>query len=204
MAIPDAPDRTDLDEATTRPSGPLGQRRAFLVNKRYQLKASLLTATVVLVLLVFVNLTLYSASRKSSAQILADAPALEKVIRSQDRVELYLILLASLVFLVGVFVVSILETHKTAGAAYNLQQRLAELRHGRYCATLKLRKGDNLIELEGAFNELARALRDRESEDAETLEQLAAEVERGNTSITAAVASLRGIATLKRTRVDDV
>ena len=41
-------------------------------------------------------------------------------LRAQDRVELYLVALASLVFLVGCFLVTVLETHRTAGAAHNL------------------------------------------------------------------------------------
>ena len=206
MATPDLPNRDQpdsLDHAAARPSGPLGQRRAFLVNRRYQLKASLLTATVALVLLVFVNLALYSASMKSSAQILADAPALEKVIRSQDRVELVLILLASLVFLVGVFVVTILETHRTAGAAHNIEQRMNDLALGRLATSLTLRRGDNLQELELAFNEMARSFRERAWEDVETLEQLAADAESIDSASAAELAgSIRRLALNRRSLVE--
>jgi len=185
-----------------RPHGPLGQRRSFLVNRRYQLRASVLTASVVLILLVFINLLLYSASTRSSAEILADAPELEAIIRAQDRVELYLVLLASLVFLVGFFLISILETHKTAGAAFNVAQRLREVADGRYVTSLRLRRGDNLIELEPAFNNMVRALRDRAWDDVENLHRIADDAERGDASAGELAARLRELAARKRAMVD--
>ncbi len=167
-------------EPRARANAGLGNRRIFLINKRYQIKASVLTATVVLILLVFINLLLYSASVRSSAEIVAQAPEFADVIRAQDQAQFYLILLASGVFLVGVFIVSILETHKTAGAAYNLGRRMAELRDGNYRTSLNLRKGDHLIELETSFNDLANALRQRTEMDAIELEAIAAGCQDGS------------------------
>ena len=48
---------------------------------------------------VFINLLLYSANVTSSARVLTDSPELEALVRAQDRLELFLIVLASLVFL---------------------------------------------------------------------------------------------------------
>ena len=93
---------------------------------------------------------------------------------------------------------SILETHKTAGAAYNIQRRLEDLRSGRYSASLTLRKGDNLMELEQSFNALAKTLRDREWEDLETLRQLAADAP---TDPTGVAGRLRALAAAKRERL---
>jgi len=151
----------------------LGHRRTFLVNSRYQLRASLLTATVVLVLLVFLNLILYTTTMSSAQRILVDAPELAAVIEAQDRVELYLIILASFVYLAGVVVVTVLETHRTAGAAYNLERRLGEIQCGHYNTRLTLRRGDNLRELEDAFNSMSRTLENRTWDEIETLTQMA-------------------------------
>lgn len=186
----------------SRPRGVLGHRRSFLVNRRYQLKASILTASVVLILLVFINLLLYSASTRSSARILADSPELEAIILAQDRMELVLMVLASLVFLAGFFMVSVLETHKTAGAAYNLSRRLGEIERGHYTTALRLRRGDNLAELEPAFNRMARALRDRTWEDVETLRRLADESERGGATATELTARLRELADRRQALVE--
>jgi hypothetical protein len=188
--------QTIESESTVPSKGILGQRRRFLVNARSQLRASLLTVAVVLVLLIFVNLILYSTSLNSSAQILADAPELEAVIMAQDRAQFWLVALASAVLLMGVFVVSILETHRTAGAVINLRQRLDEIRSGRYGTRISLRKGDNLIELETAFNDMARSLRDRAREDVEALRGLAAGADAD------LAGKLRELAERKRSLVD--
>ena len=190
------------EKGASRPRGVFGHRRSFLINRRYQLKASILTASVVLILLVFINLLLYSASTRSSARILADSPELEAIILAQDRMELVLIVLASLVFLAGFFMVSVLETHKTAGAAYNLIRRLGEIEGGRYTTALRLRKGDNLAELEPAFNRMARALRDRAWEDVETLRQLADESERGGAPAAELATRLRELADRRQALVE--
>jgi len=166
-------DSPDLGPARRTGRRPLGQRRSFLVDRRYQVRAGLLAVGVVLILLLLVNLTLHSARVKSSEAAQASAPALAEWIQAQDRWERNLALVASLVFLVGVFSVSILETHKTAGAAHNLGLRLGEIAAGRYDARLCLRKGDNLIELEGGFNEMAAALTDRATRHADRLVELA-------------------------------
>ena len=201
--IPPSPaaSKSSAGTASAASLGLLGYRRNFLVNKRYQLKASLMTVTVVLILLVFLNLAMYQATVRSSAAILADAPELAEVIRAQDRVELSLILLASFVFLLGVFAVSVLETHKTAGAAYNLGQRLAEVGRGRYGTILRLRKGDNLAELEAVFNEMSRRLTERTWDEVEKLNQFAAEAERLDRGEELA-AALRRMVTDKRGQVD--
>ena len=167
--------RQTSDSAASTSQGLLGQRRSFLVNRRYQLRASLLTAAVVLVLLVLLNLAIYASTMRSAEQILTDAPELAALIKAQDRAQLYLILLASFVYLIGVFLVTVLETHRTAGAAYNLEARLGEVRRGRYDSRLTLRRGDNLAELEDAFNEMVEALRQRTWDDIENLVQIANE-----------------------------
>ena len=164
--------------ATPRRGGLLGQRRSFLVNKRYQLRASVLTAAVVLVLLVFLNLLLYSMTARSADAILAESPELASIIQAQDRVEIYLIVLASFVYLVGVFAITVLETHRTAGAAHNLSMRLNEVGQGRLNTRLRLRKGDNLRELEHAFNSMTRALESRAWDEIETLSQLAEDADK--------------------------
>jgi methyl-accepting chemotaxis protein len=161
---------------------PRFRRRSFLVDRRYQLRVAALTATIVLVLLVFLNLTLYAASVDRSDAIVRDAPELAPYVHAQDRVLVFLVVLGSAVFLVGVFLVSILETHKTAGACVNLGHRLAEIRDGQYDIELNLRRDDHLKTLEPAFNEMCSALRQRTWDDVEVLEDLASALEEGATS----------------------
>jgi methyl-accepting chemotaxis protein len=181
----------------------LGQRRRFLVARRTQLRASLLAATVVLALLVLLNYSLHASRSAKTAVILAEAPELVSVLRSQDRLELLLIGVASAVFLVGAFVVTVLETHKTAGAAINLARRMGEVGAGRYGVTVRLRKDDNLKELEHAFNEMTRTLCKRAWDGAERLEEIAADADRlGAPRAAELAARLRALADEGRSRAE--
>jgi hypothetical protein len=179
-----------MSNATAKSGGILGKRRDFLVNKRYQLRAGFLTAAVVLVLLVLINLTVYTTAMSNSEKILADAPQLAPLVKAQDRVELFLIVVISLIYLAGVFLVTILETHRTSGAALSLSRRMAEIRRGRYKTRITLRRGDNLRELEEAFNEMSSALEERSWREIEILTELADEADRIDGALSARLRKL--------------
>ena len=151
----------------------LGLRRQFLVDRRSQVRAGLLTTSTTLVLLILLNLSLYSSREQASARIIADAPELATMLQSQNLLEFVLILASSLVFLIGVFVVTVLETHKTAGAAFNLRRHLDEIREGQYNTRIHLRHDDTLLPLGDSFNAMTMALETRAWQEVEALEQFA-------------------------------
>jgi len=200
-ATDDHPAAAD-QRASRRPV--LGRRRRFLVNRRYQLRVTAMTALVVVVLLVFLNVTLYSAATRATGELLRILPEYEALAKAQDRAMIVLVALASLVFLAGVVAVGILETHKTAGAAINLQQRFEDVAKGKYLTVLRLRKNDNLQELVRPFNRMCRALQERTWNDVEVLETLASRVERSSEELDPAevATDLRRLATERRRRVE--
>ena len=109
---------------------------------------------------------------------MAKIPALAELLEEQNRTALYLQLAAAVVFLAMVAVVSVLETHKTAGAAFNLSRNIARLRDGESGTHVTLRQGDNLQSLARAFNEMSLALDERRFRDAEVFRNLAEQAER--------------------------
>jgi hypothetical protein len=151
----------------------LATRRRFIVDRRSQFRAAFLVAGLAGVLLLMLNLSLYYSRKDALSTLLAGAPELGPLLRAQNRLELTLVLLGSFIFLVGVFVVTLLETHKTAGAALVISRRLRDLVQGRRGARLHLRKDDNLREIEHAFNALSERLDREAQEDARTLEAMA-------------------------------
>jgi hypothetical protein len=181
----------------------IGRRRRLLVNPRYQLRASIMAVLVVFTLLVLLNISLFLSSVQSGKTVLEFAPELAQFIRAQERVQLDLILLGSAVFLVGVFLISFLESHKTAGAALNLGRRLRDIQAGHYYSRLSLRRRDGLREVEDAFNNMARALSDRTWEEIETLRDLGDRVAELRDGEARAVAStLHALADRKRKLVE--
>jgi methyl-accepting chemotaxis protein len=169
----------------------LGQRRRYVLDRRAQLRPGLIAAALVLALLVLLNFALYVVRSMATQELTAGAPELEAVLLAQDRAETALIALASVLFLVGVFLVTVLETHKTVGAAYNLGRRLAEVAAGRYGVRVQLRRHDSLRALESGFNDMCRSLQDRAGEDADALDRLAAEAERAGADAEGAAALAR-------------
>jgi hypothetical protein len=168
------------------------------------LRTAALVGTVVLVLLVFLNLSIYSSGLSESERIARESPELEAFVKAQDRTLVFLVVLGSMVFLVGVFLVSVLETHKTAGACVNLARRLDDIRDGRYDTALRLRRDDHLVELEPVFNRMARAMQQRTWEDIEGLEDLASRIERAEPALTppGIASEIREIATRKRSMLE--
>jgi signal transduction histidine kinase len=149
-----------------------------LIHRASQLLAALIITGVALVLVVLLNLSLHSSRIQSTAAIATVSPELGSILQAQNRFELMLGIAASLVFLLGIFAVTILETHKTAGAAYHLCRELERIRDGLYGIRVKLRKGDNLREVESAFNEMSRTLAERAVVEVEELEHAASVADR--------------------------
>jgi len=152
-----------------------GRRRRLLVDRNYQLRSALrsvLGTSVLVGLLVFV---LYRINLESSLDLQQMAPFMREGLRRWDRITLFSLILGGLVFLAGVFLVELMETHRTAGALHNLRRRLEELRCGRFTAQLKLRRHDNFPELEKAFNDVVASLRSRTEGEVATLGRLSAQ-----------------------------
>lgn len=159
--------------AFSRVVSQLSPRRQYLINRRRQVRSALLVAVVVLLLLMPLNYSLHTVREQETMTITASNPELKPLMLSRDRTELIVGLVASVVILVGVFVLTIIETHRTAGAAFALVRRLDEIGEGQYGTRLTLRGGDNLREVEGPFNAMVDALRTRAIDEANELETLA-------------------------------
>lgn len=151
-------------------------RRQYVINREKQLRSALLVVVVVLLLLVPLNYSLHTVRQQETATITAANPELHALMASRDRIELVVGLLASLVIMAGVFVLTIIETHRTSGAAFAIRRRIDLVREGRLDAHLHLRGSDNLRELEAPFNAMVEALRSRAREEAGALEEIADQV----------------------------
>lgn len=170
------------------------RRRRFLVDRRYQLRASLVAVAVALVLLVLLNVSLFAGG--SGRDTASASPATGS--------QFGLVLTGSLVFLVGVFLVGILETHRTAGAAYKIGRAMEKVRSGRLKIRLRLRRGDNLQDLAASFNAMIGALHERAWEDLETLESTAERIEHAAGDPDASAEAARALRRLAEARRRDL
>jgi nitrogen fixation/metabolism regulation signal transduction histidine kinase len=158
-------------------SWPWYRRRQYLIDRKGQLLATAKIAGVVLVLLVLVNVVFYLWSDIETRAIVASNPELSAEMADIDLRSTLVFATVSLVVLVLVVIRAIMLTHRTAGAAFNLQRCLDRVASGDYSTVLRVRRKDNLRQLQEPFNRMTESLRDRAADDQAALLILAARVE---------------------------
>jgi methyl-accepting chemotaxis protein len=175
-------DTTENGSGTLAP--PKFRRRNYIVDSRGQLTSTFKVAGLVAVLLVLLNLVYAWLSRMQTLEILASSPELRDTLNTTDTRGTIIIASISLIFLALVVVRAIMLTHRTAGAAFNITNKLERVAAGNYDTNLKLRLKDNLRELEAPFNKMTSSLRRSAKNDAEVLSRLADDAaEAGNADI---------------------
>ena len=129
----------------------------------------------------------YLITSEGSRRIVQVNPALEELVRRQDRIENLLILAALFFYGLGVYLVSLMESHRTAGFLWRLNQCLQELRDGRYGGSIHPRHDDDFVHVAEMTNALSRNLKTRVDEDltllndiGESLDQRAASAGEGS------------------------
>jgi hypothetical protein len=148
-------------------------RRHYVIDRRRQFRTAFIVAGLAAFLLIFVNVA-FGILRMSQAMVLkASAPQLGPVLQEQDTRTAALLAVISVLFVIGVFVLTIAETHRTAGAIFAVRRHLDRVRDGDYRVTLKLRPRDTLRDLEAPFDDMVRSLRDGALGDADRLDGLA-------------------------------
>ena len=157
----------------------LGRRRNYLVDGSYQVKTAIIAVMGMIFLLAF-------------AAVLFHLVGLENALtktggRTGDARSVLYLVAAGILFVGAVFIIEILETHKTAGVVLKVTRGMKDLEAGTWGARVTLRKNDNFRELEEGFNTLARSLRDRIEDDLGALQALegqmrlvSREIESGN------------------------
>jgi len=179
-------------------------RRKYLIDSKRQLRTAALTTSFTTILLAFVNLGFFLLRSSQTSILTAAAPQLEEILAKQDTTMSVTMLILSLILIVVVFFVTIVETHRTAGAVYAVGQRFDRVREGDYRVTLKLRRKDNLQRLEAPFNAMVGALRRRALDEAKTLEELATRAEQPGADNAELAGDLRKLSASKREQIGQV
>lgn len=142
-----------------RGGGPFGwRRRQFVVDARYQLRSGMLVGAVAIVLLVLLNASLILPQRAASATVATAVAPGRAPFGAPDRSSFALLLMGSAVFLGGVVVVGLLESHRTAGAAFAIRRVVDGIRDGQSQVRVQLRRGDHLQDLARSINQLAETI----------------------------------------------
>jgi hypothetical protein len=169
----------DRDASAGDRTGPrlgrfLGRRRTYVVDAAYQLRTALVAVLGMAFLIAFTAALFHLLTVENARTLAQKAPLVARGVSGDTRSVLYLVA-AGIVFVTAVFVIEILETHKTAGVVYKVTRGLREIESGLWGTRVALRKHDNFKEMEEAFNSAARALSDAVEEDLRGLHSMEAQ-----------------------------
>ena len=167
----------DSNEKPSPPRRPNFRRRKFLIDRRGQLLATAKVAGMALTFLILLNVFFFLWNALETQAIVASNPHLTEQMETIDRNTSLLLAAVSLLVLATIVVRSIMLTHRTAGAAFNLRRCLNLVASGDYDTRFRLRAKDNLRQLQDPFNLMTQSLRDRAVEDHQMLEDLATKIE---------------------------
>src|SRR6185369_5654201 len=150
-----------VEESGSREVWILGRRRRFVVPGAYQWRSLALLGGLTVLLMGALDAALIALVESGSAHVLQIAPELRAFLVGQDRDMERLIVVGSLVTVIGVLMIGLLETHRTAGPLYNLTRALERFPIDGLRTRLRFRKDDHFPELEQAFNKMAADLEAR-------------------------------------------
>jgi len=173
-------------------------RSHYLIDPRRQLRAVAMTTSVVAVLVILVNVGFTLLRVSQSSFLSAVAPQLGPVLERQEATSAWVMILFSVILVLAVTAKVIVETHRTAGAVFAVKHRLERIRQGDLNVTLKLRRNDNLQNLERPFNQMVASLRTRALEEASKLDDLATDAARLGAAGEDLARRLRALATSRR------
>ncbi len=135
---------------------PFLRRRNYLIDKHFQLKHLLITLILVAL---FVLILLTTIFLPYVFELFSDVPLSEKAKAADVALVLHQNIWPGVgVAAVFIAVASIFITHKVAGPVYALKRVMREIAGGNMRVRAKLRKGDDLKDMETALNEMTESL----------------------------------------------
>jgi hypothetical protein len=162
--------------------------RNYLIDKRFQMKYTLMIAALSTVLVVILGVPLYKtvsdASDQLAACVLSDetyasdaqVSLLKKSLESEKRKTVFVLTGFLALLLVGLALSGIYITHKVAGPMYKIRKLISAVDGNNLVMEGRLRKGDELLELFQSFDDMVTRLREHEQSEARLLGELIAKL----------------------------
>ncbi|MEE4272292.1 MAG: hypothetical protein V2I67_11490 [Thermoanaerobaculales bacterium] len=148
-------------------------RRRYLIDPKRQLRTVFVTTSTAAVLVLLINLAFGLLRSNQGSFLAAVSPRLEPIVERQETTFLMVMVIFSALVVVGVAVRTVVETHRTAGAVFAVRQRMERVAAGDLFVRLRLRRKDNLAELQEPFNAMVERLRRTADDEAKALRGLA-------------------------------
>ena len=167
---------TEPAPATQPPAGAEVRRRwKYLVAPRHQLPGILAATGAAVLMVVMLNVTSEILTDRFVDSVESAQPEMQGSLRHEiDRGPRIIMIVSSVMFVAGVFLASLVRSHRTWGPVLRIQHVLHTLAAGNYAQTFNLRTNDHLTEIADACNALVEALQVQARREIATLEGCAA------------------------------
>lgn len=172
-----------VEARSIRPSegAPKRKLRNYLLDRRFQLKYTSMVVGVTLVVASLLGAVAYTESKGQTEALqiqLAVQPDLDPQVaahldafgKQRDRQMLAGILAGIGLLTLALGLTGIVITHKIIGPAYRMRKLLATVAKGHLRVDGQLRKGDELQDVFGAFNDMVTTLRARQADEISQLD----------------------------------
>lgn len=201
------PERDSMEQASSPAVAPptRSRRRGYLVDRRFQLKYTVLLAGLGLVLALVPGIGAWQAHRQS-LEIAVTDPFLRAAVEAGDRHLLLVAIGIALAVSLALGLVGLVVTHHVAGPIYVMSHYLSALAQGRYPRMRPLRRGDELKDFFQLFQRAVSVMRERESRHAAISEEVVRRMRNvldRAPDLQPAIAALEGLVREERAAVGD-
>ncbi|MFH1438741.1 MAG: hypothetical protein ABIJ56_23730 [Pseudomonadota bacterium] len=157
----------------------------YLINKRFQLKYTLMIASLTTILVIILGFVIFRTVSQASDQLAAcvlgdetyasddQVDLLRASLAADKRKALYILFGFLFLLLFGITLSGIYITHKVAGPMFKIQKLMRDVDSNNLLLLGKLRKGDELLELFEDFDAMINRLRDGRKTDIEKINEVA-------------------------------
>lgn len=173
-----------VEARSVRPTAGAPKRKLknYLLDRRFQLKYTGMVVGVTLIVASLLGAVAYSESKGQTEALqiqLAVQPDLDPQVaahldafgKERDRQMLAGILSGIMLLTLALGLTGIVITHKIIGPAYRMRKLLATVAGGHLKVDGALRRGDELQDVFGAFNDMVNSLRERQADEIAQLDE---------------------------------
>ncbi len=151
------------------------RRRTFLIDRKFQLKYTMIIVLVGVVVSALLGYFIYRLNQENRDLLGIDETMMAEVQKIDSYTMYYLVgfvvVMALVLFIWGIFI-----THRVAGPIFIISRYLRQLGQGDVPQTRPLRKGDELKEFFDTFSGMLNSLKQRNVEEAQLLEKIAGQI----------------------------
>jgi hypothetical protein len=174
------------------------RRRTFLIDRKFQLKYTLIIVLVGILVSGLLGYFIYRLNLENRELLGIDAEIMSHVEQIDSHFMIYLIGFV-VVMAVALFIWGIFITHRVAGPIFIISRYLGQIRDGQVPQPRPLRKGDELKSFFETFSGMLASMKQRNLDEAEQLSKIAEEVgKQGGDPLKESAKALKNLAESKK------